>query len=442
MLRFKMTLSYTIIVSIIISIITVGGLTTYSSSTVLSSRSINIANSLAPERQSVDINEDSNGKEIIMSRGQILNLALNKIDGYSWQMVRTPGSDILNDTYHQYGFQDVMIPSYWVYIAEGEGSTDIECTCNTGTAVNTFKITVKVVQPNNMAVVDNSFNGKELIVNKGEILKIALQKDIYNGHWAYYKTPDASILKETSSFSISYPSAPIPVPTGGSQVVSYWVFDTIGAGSTEIVYNYSNPWDMNTNEPVKTFTLKVNVTDKTAPSSQITYTPKPTATPIIYGEYALYGCIKPDLAASNQHVVNRSFMVEIVETGDFTFTDENGEFRFFPVTQNKVYTLRIVKDNYLTRTISAKVDTPTGTTEKPVIIWPGDLIIEGENDNAINMTDIVAMAKYFGKTSKDADFKASHDLNIDQAINMIDIVIIANHFNSVPDDYNRIDNAK
>ena len=64
-------------------------------------------------------------------------------------------------------------------------------------------------------------------------------------------------------------------------------------------------------------------------------------------------------------------------------------------------------------------------------MWPGDM----NQDNAINMADIVDIAKSFGKTSEDSDFNTIADFNCDNTINISDIIIVCRHFNNVSGDY-------
>ena len=71
-------------------------------------------------------------------------------------------------------------------------------------------------------------------------------------------------------------------------------------------------------------------------------------------------------------------------------------------------------------------------------MWAGDIVINGKQDNAINMSDIIQLAKYFNSVSGDEKYVENADLNLDGSINMSDVIIVARHFNSVPDDYNKI----
>lgn len=75
--------------------------------------------------------------------------------------------------------------------------------------------------------------------------------------------------------------------------------------------------------------------------------------------------------------------------------------------------------------------------ESPLIIWAGDIEIDGHSDGAINMKDIVEIIKLFNTIPRDAEYNAGLDFNKDNAINLIDIVIVLKHFNTTSNDYNK-----
>jgi len=68
-------------------------------------------------------------------------------------------------------------------------------------------------------------------------------------------------------------------------------------------------------------------------------------------------------------------------------------------------------------------------------MWIGDMEIDGVQDGAINMEDIMEICKAFNSVSGDAVYKESLDLNKDSAINLEDIMIVVKHFNKTSADY-------
>jgi hypothetical protein len=70
-----------------------------------------------------------------------------------------------------------------------------------------------------------------------------------------------------------------------------------------------------------------------------------------------------------------------------------------------------------------------------IIMWPGDVKVNGLQDNAINFTDIMEIAKHFNTSSGNEKYSEDADLNCDNSVNMIDIMLIAKHFNKSKKDY-------
>ncbi len=84
---------------------------------------------------------------------------------------------------------------------------------------------------------------------------------------------------------------------------------------------------------------------------------------------------------------------------------------------------------------SGEIYVNISTQDKPIELWVSDLDINGISDNAINMIDIITLAKYFNSTTDQNGFKDDYDFNCDGAININDIMLVAKHFNSSTDDY-------
>ncbi|HEY9062824.1 MAG TPA: glycoside hydrolase family 9 protein [Pseudobacteroides sp.] len=169
--------------------------------------------------------------------------------------------------------------------------------------------------------------------------------------------------------------------------------------------------------------------------------PSPTAKPTATTGYKISGFIKPDmtLGADTAGVLRSGFKVEVIGSELSAETNQNGYFEIDNVPQNAVgYTLKVSKKNYLYREIKNVLiakDVQISTQSVPIIMWPGDLEVNGVQDNAINLSDIIEIAKHFNSTSGDGKYKENGDLNRDGAINMSDVIIIAMHFNKVPEDY-------
>lgn len=152
------------------------------------------------------------------------------------------------------------------------------------------------------------------------------------------------------------------------------------------------------------------------------------------------GYVSPDLGnIPQQSALKAGFKVEISGTDEYTFTDKNGCFTLLDVPQNSDgYTLRISKAGYLSRDIKNIVvdgsDICLGY-ESPVILWPGDISVDGIQDNAINISDIMMIARAFNSVSGCDAYNEECDFNKDNAINIMDIMIVAKHFNKTVSDY-------
>jgi len=169
--------------------------------------------------------------------------------------------------------------------------------------------------------------------------------------------------------------------------------------------------------------------------------PSPTAPPTAPTGFKVSGYISPEMAlkANTADILRSGFKVEVTGTTLSALTDQNGYFEIANVPKNAAgYTLKITKASYLYREIknvSITKDIQLTTQSNPVGIWAGDMIIKGVQDNAINMTDIVEVSRYFNASSKDSKYNQNADINMDGAINLTDIMIIAAHFNRTFRDY-------
>ncbi len=121
------------------------------------------------------------------------------------------------------------------------------------------------------------------------------------------------------------------------------------------------------------------------------------------------------------------FKVEIEELSITTYTDSNGlfELKDIPVS-DEPYSMKISKEGYLQRTVQI-IGLNSQTTSINVLInmWLGDIV----QDNGINMSDFIELAKCFNSSKGDNNYRDNCDLNKDNVINVLDIMAIAKHFN-------------
>jgi len=156
-------------------------------------------------------------------------------------------------------------------------------------------------------------------------------------------------------------------------------------------------------------------------------------------ECKISGYVKPDLT-STAAGINSNFKVEVLDLNISELTDEDGYFEMSVPQNDTEYIFRISKINYLSREIKTVIvseDMALSSKESPLIIWAGDIEIDGHSDGAINMKDIVEIIKLFNTIPRDAEYNAGLDFNKDNAINLIDIVIVLKHFNTKSNDYNK-----
>lgn len=173
-----------------------------------------------------------------------------------------------------------------------------------------------------------------------------------------------------------------------------------------------------------------------------TVTSKPTSTPTTKTTPTPVGCkvsgyISPDFAfaSKSSDVLMSGFKVEIAGTVFSTSTNETGYFELKNVPSSTTgYIIRISKPGYLYRDIKNIVVTGNiqlGSSNSPVFIWSGDVV----QDGAINISDIMNIAKVFNSAAGDGKYISDCDLNKDDSINISDIMIVASHFNAVSTAY-------
>lgn len=135
---------------------------------------------------------------------------------------------------------------------------------------------------------------------------------------------------------------------------------------------------------------------------------------------------------------NEGFKVELEQNNFSATTDAKGYFKLDTGDRIHLYQIinfKISKKGYLSRYIrnnAQVIDNVTvGTKDNPVSLCAGDV----NGDDAINMNDVVLIAKSFNTTSNENGFNDAADVNFDKSINMSDVVIIAKNFNKSSRDY-------
>ncbi len=102
-----------------------------------------------------------------------------------------------------------------------------------------------------MISVDESSNGREVVLQTGQALKIALNENASTGfRWMVQTKPD--ILKESADTAV------VPKGPPGQGGVRTFSFEAISPGSGEIDLEYRRSWEK-TAQPARTFKLLVRV---------------------------------------------------------------------------------------------------------------------------------------------------------------------------------------
>lgn len=174
-------------------------------------------------------------------------------------------------------------------------------------------------------------------------------------------------------------------------------------------------------------------------SSAITLRCYDTGPPMYYNVIGQVSVVKNN---SEDNILNSGFDVKVLDTSYSSKTDDAGAFNFrvdlnqpsIRYSENK---LQISKPGYLSREVMMNnfLTSSTVNTKAPISMIAGDI----NQDDAINVTDIVEMAKTFNAVEGDEIYNGVCDLNNDKVINIADVVIIAANFNKTPLDYKGLD---
>ncbi len=154
--------------------------------------------------------------------------------------------------------------------------------------------------------------------------------------------------------------------------------------------------------------------------------------------FKVSGYVNPDLSSMSASIKS-GFKVEIEGQNISAVTDSNGYFELKAVPSNTSgYTVKISKDNYLYRefkNVTVTSDKVLAAQSAPIAMWAGDILINGVQDGAINMSDIMEIAKAFNTAPGDVRYNANGDSNADNTVNMSDVMITAKHFNTSTSSY-------
>lgn len=145
------------------------------------------------------------------------------------------------------------------------------------------------------------------------------------------------------------------------------------------------------------------------------------------------GYIKADVD-SNYSLINADIYVRVLNSVYYTQTDSQGFFKINLPAIDGFYNIKISKYNYLARDINnipGNKDVQLGTLTEPISIWAGDIL----RDGAINIADVLEIAKAFNTPSDYFGIVDTRDFNMDGAINIMDIMLVLKHFNTSTLDY-------
>jgi len=115
------------------------------------------------------------------------------------------------------------------------------------------------------------------------------------------------------------------------------------------------------------------------------------------GSYKISGYITLDISNSSSTDINSGICVAIEGTDKKAFTDDKGFFEINDIPESQ-YVIKISKTGFLTRAISGinlTGNISIGSSEAPVVLWAGDVPVNGLQDNCINMADVIEIAKKF-----------------------------------------------
>lgn len=182
--------------------------------------------------------------------------------------------------------------------------------------------------------------------------------------------------------------------------------------------------------------LKIESLDKYI-TGEYTLTVSDKLENLLPGTYKITGYVKPEICNKESSPLKAGFVVSIKGTQLSAVTNGSGYFEINDVPKSSDgYDVEITKYGYLKREITGiKVEDNISISDQisPIDIWAGDL--SDPQDGAINMEDILEIAKSFGHVKGKSGYVESRDVDGNSAINIQDIIILAKHFNKISKDY-------
>ncbi|HEY9061211.1 MAG TPA: CotH kinase family protein [Pseudobacteroides sp.] len=154
-------------------------------------------------------------------------------------------------------------------------------------------------------------------------------------------------------------------------------------------------------------------------------------TPTPVSSYKISGYISTEIESDAN--MKSGFLVEAAGSNISAVTNSNGYFELVNVPKSSALTIKISKRGFLTReikNIDLSKDIQISANEGPLVMWAGDIPVNGIGDNSINMADVIQIAKSFNSVPGDANYNSDTDINKDNAINIKDVIILAKHFNA------------
>lgn len=173
-------------------------------------------------------------------------------------------------------------------------------------------------------------------------------------------------------------------------------------------------------------------------SDVVTFKSSPPPTAIV-NKNKIYGYVAPEFYKTTN--VDRSGFTVSINGGATTATTDSEGYFSFETSSNKniFYNIKISKPGYIERNIDLGFVWKESSERKVNVSQNGaySIMMCGDinNDNSVNMSDVIEIAKSFNLTKGMEGFNDAADFNRDNAVNMNDIVLAAQNFNMSASDY-------
>ena len=107
--------------------------------------------------------------------------------------------------------------------------------------------------------VDDSYNGKEVEINVGDLLTVSLESNPTTGfRWELAEISDTTVLELVENKYEAGSGAKQNPPVAGAGGKEIWTFKALEEGTTKLTMEYSRPWKGG-EKAVNTFVLTVAV---------------------------------------------------------------------------------------------------------------------------------------------------------------------------------------